>query len=98
MTGPGLPAATPPVDGAPLPGHAASRTHALLAQHPLRAILGLAAPTTLVMLIAALSNVLHTYFVSRLGDDAIAAVSLVFPISLIMLTVVGGGLGAGIAS
>jgi putative MATE family efflux protein len=76
----------------------ASGAHALLAQRPLRAIVALAAPTTAVMLIAALSNVLHTYFVSRLGDQAIAAVALVFPISLIMLTVVGGGLGAGIAS
>jgi Na+-driven multidrug efflux pump len=37
-------------------------------------ILRLSAPTTAVMLIAATSNVLHTYFVSRLGADAIAAV------------------------
>jgi putative MATE family efflux protein len=70
----------------------------LLAQHPLRAIVTLAAPTTAVMLMSAVSNVLHTYFVSRLGDDAIAAVSLVFPIALILMTVVAGGLGAGIAS
>jgi MATE family, multidrug efflux pump len=71
---------------------------ALLGQHPLRAIVSLAAPTTAVMLMAAISNVLHTYFVSRLGDDAIAAVSLVFPIALIMMTVVSGGLGTGVAS
>lgn len=71
---------------------------ALLALHPLRAIATLAAPTTAVMLIAAVSNVLHTYFVSRLGDDAIAAVSLVFPIVMILLTVVSGGLGTGVAS
>jgi putative MATE family efflux protein len=70
----------------------------LLAQHPLRAIVALAAPTTAVMLMAALSNVLYTYFVSRLGDDAIAAVSLVFPIALIMITVVSGGLGTGVAA
>jgi putative MATE family efflux protein len=71
---------------------------ALLAQRPLRAIVSLAAPTTAVMLMAAISNVLHTYFVSRLGDDAIAAVSLVFPIALIMITVVSGGLGTGVAA
>jgi putative MATE family efflux protein len=69
-----------------------------LAQRPLRAIVALAAPTTAVMLMAAVSNVLHTYFVSRLGDDAIAAVSLVFPISLTVMTVVSGGIGAGVAS
>lgn len=71
---------------------------ALLALRPLRAIVHLAAPTTAVMLVAALSNILHTYFVSRLGDDAIAAVSLVFPIIMILVTVVSGGLGTGIAS
>jgi len=71
---------------------------ALLAHHPLRAIVALAAPTTAVMLMAALSNVLYTYFVSRLGDDAIAAVALVFPIALIMITVVSGGLGTGVAA
>jgi len=76
----------------------AHQAHALLAQPPLRAIITLAAPTTAVMLIAALSNVLHTYFVSRLGDDAIAAVSLVFPISMILITVVSGGLGAGVST
>ncbi|MEO8602049.1 MAG: MATE family efflux transporter [bacterium] len=76
----------------------AGHAHALLAQRPLRAIISLAAPTTAVMLIAALSNVLHTYFVSRLGDDAIAAVSLVFPIVMILITVVSGGLGTGVAS
>lgn len=70
----------------------------LLADRPLRAIVRLAAPTTAVMLIAALSNILHTYFVSRLGDHAIAAVSLVFPIVMILITVVAGGLGTGVAS
>ncbi len=70
----------------------------LLALPPLRAIVRLATPTTLVMLIAATSNVLYTYYVSRLGADAIAAVSLVFPISLLAITAMGGGVGAGAAS
>lgn len=70
----------------------------LLDQHPLRAVIRLAVPTSAVMLIAATSNVLHTYFVSRLGDESIAAVSLVFPISLIVITVISGGLGAGVSS
>jgi putative MATE family efflux protein len=58
----------------------------------------MAAPTTAVMLIAGASNVLHTYFVSWLGSEAIAAVALVFPISLITMTLMAGGVGAGIAS
>src|SRR5512143_952232 len=70
----------------------------LLTMSPFRAIIQLAAPTTLVMLIAATSNVLYTYYVSRLGADAIAAVSLVFPISLLAITSLAGGVGAGAAS
>lgn len=70
----------------------------LLALDPLRAVTRLAAPTTLVMLIAAVSNVLYTYYVSRLGPDAIAAVSLVFPISLVAMTAMSGGIGGGAAS
>ncbi len=70
----------------------------LLALPPLRAVVRLATPTTGVMLIAATSNVLYTYYVSRLGPDAIAAVSLVFPISLLAITAMAGGIGAGAAS
>lgn len=70
----------------------------LLAQDPLRAVARLAAPTTLVMLIAAISNVLYTYYVSRLGADAIAAVSLVFPIAMVAMTAMGGGIGGGVSS
>ncbi len=70
----------------------------LLVMSPLRAIFRLATPTTLVMLIAATSNVLYTYYVSRIGADAIAAVSLVFPIALLAITAMGGGIGAGAAS
>ncbi|HUI27421.1 MAG TPA: MATE family efflux transporter [Candidatus Kryptonia bacterium] len=70
----------------------------LLAAPPLHAIVRLAAPTSGVMVIAATSNVIYTYFVSRLGSEAIAAVSLVFPISLIATTMMGGGIGSGAAS
>jgi putative MATE family efflux protein len=70
----------------------------LLDEPPLRAILRLAMPTTLVMLLAATSNTLYTYYVSRLGADAIAAVSLVFPFSLLATTAMQGGLGSGAAA
>ena len=55
-------------------------------------------PTSLVMVLGAASGVLHTYFVSRLGGEAIAAVSLVFPLNLVMITLMGGGVGAGVSS
>ena len=70
----------------------------LLGIAPLRAVVRLAAPTTLVMAIAAASNVAQTFFVSRLGTDAIAAVSLVFPISLLAISTMAGGIGAGAGS
>ena len=50
------------------------------------------------MLVAAASNVLYTCYVSRLGADAIAAVSLVFPLSLLATTAMAGGIGAGASS
>ncbi len=65
---------------------------------PLTAVVRLAAPTTLVMAVSAVSNVVYTYFVSRLGVDAIGAVSLVFPVSLLAITAMGGGIGAGATS
>lgn len=70
----------------------------LLSLPPLRAVARLAAPTTLVMLVAALSNVLYTWYVSRLGPDSIAAVSLVFPLSLVAITAMNSGIGGGSAS
>jgi MATE family, multidrug efflux pump len=65
---------------------------------PLAAVVRLAAPTTLVMAVSAVSNVVYTYFVSRLGVEAIGAVSLVFPVSLLAITAMGGGIGAGATS
>src|SRR5439155_805044 len=64
----------------------------------LAAVVRLAAPTTLVMAVAAVSNVVYTYFVSRLGMEAIGAVSLVFPVSLLAITAMAGGIGAGASS
>ena len=75
-----------------------SEADRLLDMAPLAAILRLAGPTTLVMAIGAVSNVVYTYFVSRLGTDAIGAVSLVFPVSLLAMTAMGGGIGMGAAS
>jgi putative MATE family efflux protein len=80
------------------PGTATDRAASLLEAPPLRAVIRLALPTTGVMVIATASNVLHTYYVSRLGADAIAAVSLVFPISLLAITIMAGGVGAGASS
>jgi putative MATE family efflux protein len=70
----------------------------LLTMAPLAAVVRLAGPTTLVMAVSAVSNILYTHFVSRLGVDAIGAVSLVFPMSLLAITAMAGGIGAGASS
>jgi len=80
------------------PGAARSEPDRLLGMAPLAAVVRLAAPTTLVMAVAAVSNVVYTYFVSRLGMEAIGAVSLVFPVSLLAITAMAGGIGAGASS
>ena len=74
------------------------RVGELLAMPPLVAIWRLAIPTTIVMALAAASNVASTWFVSRLGTAAIGAISLVFPLSLLVTTVMAGGIGVGASS
>jgi Na+-driven multidrug efflux pump len=64
----------------------------------LHAIFALALPTTGVMVLGVLSGIVNTYFVAQLGADAIAALSLVFPVNLILLTLIGGGIGSGISA
>jgi putative MATE family efflux protein len=93
---PAAPGASGPQAG--LPGGRRTAPEALLQLPPWRAIVRLAAPTTFVMLIAATSNVLYTYYVSRLGPEAIAAIALVFPVSMLAITAMGGGIGSGAAA
>src|SRR5262249_18271960 len=70
----------------------------LLELPPMRAVLKLATPMTFVMLGSTATDVLYSYYVSRLGADAIGAVSLVFPITLLVTTTMNGGLGSGATS
>jgi putative MATE family efflux protein len=70
----------------------------LLALPPMRAVLQLATPTTFVMFVGTATNVFYTYYVSRLGAEAIAAVSLVFPVTLLISIAMTGGLGSGVSS
>jgi len=80
------------------PAVSSTRASRLAALPPLRAILALALPTSTVMVLGAISGVANTYLVARLGADAIAGVALVFPIHLILMTLIGGGIGAGISA
>ena len=59
-----------------------------------RLILTMSAPMVLSMLFQALYNVVDSVFVARLGQDAMNAVSLAFPLQTVLIGVsVGTGVG-----
>jgi MATE family, multidrug efflux pump len=63
-----------------------------------RTLLGLAAPNVLVMVLQAAVSTLDAVFVGWLGSAALAGVSLVFPLVMLMQTMSAGGMGGGVAS
>jgi putative MATE family efflux protein len=90
------PAATaPPADAARV---MAARTRAMLDAAILPVLLRLAAPNFTVMAVQTIVGVIETYFVGWLGADALAGVSLAFPLLMLMQTMAGGGIGGGVAS
>lgn len=63
-----------------------SKNIALLANAPIpKALLKLGIPTMIGLMVSALYNVVDTFFVGTLGTSQQAAVSAVFPLSMIML-------------
>ena len=58
----------------------------------------LALPTVSVLVIQTLVSVAETFYVSFLGTTAIAGVSLVFPVVMLMTMMSNGGIGAGVSS
>ena len=62
-----------------------------------KALFKLGMPMVISLLVAALYNVVDTYFVSGIGKEAVAAVSVAFPIQLIFLGI-GLTFGAGAGS
>ncbi len=62
-----------------------------------KTLLLLSWPTMIAMLLHVGFNIVDTIFVGRLGPEAIAAVSIVFPVVFLMFAL-GGGLGIGTTS
>lgn len=71
---------------------------ALLSGPILPALLRLALPTVVVLVVQTLVGVAETYFVSSLGTEVLAGVTLVFPVLMLMQMMSNGGLGGGVAS
>ena len=75
-----------------------SRTHALLRGAIVPTLLRLAWPNILVMLAQASTGLIETWWVSRLGTDALAGMALVFPVVMLIQMVSAGAMGGGISS
>lgn len=74
------------------------RTRTLLDAPLLALLLRLAAPNILLMLAQSATGLIETYFVGKLGTDALAGVSIVFPGVMLMQMLSGGAMGGGISS
>ncbi|RYF83463.1 MAG: MATE family efflux transporter [Comamonadaceae bacterium] len=74
------------------------RTRMLLEAPILPTLLRLAGPNVLVMVAQAATGLIETWFVGKLGLDALAGMALVFPIVMLMQMISGGAIGGGIAS
>src|SRR5712691_511361 len=74
------------------------RTRQLVEAPIARTLLRLAAPNVLVMVVQASVGLVETYFVGRLGTDALAGVALVFPVLMLMQMMSAGAVGGGISS
>src|SRR5580765_5262079 len=74
------------------------RTQALLHGPIVPTLLRLAWPNVLVMLAQTSTGLIETWFVSKLGTDALAGMALVFPGVMLMQMISSGAMGGGISS
>jgi hypothetical protein len=74
------------------------RTRLLLEGSIVGTLLRLAAPNVLVMFAQAAVGLIETYFIAKLGTDALAGVTLVFPVLMLMQMMSAGAMGGGISS
>jgi putative MATE family efflux protein len=75
-----------------------AQTRRLLDGRVTSTLLRLAAPNVLVMILQAAVTTLDAMFVGWLGSDALAGVSLVFPLVMLMQTMSAGGMGGAVAA
>lgn len=74
------------------------RTRMLLEGPIASTLIKLAIPNILVMGAQASAGLIETYFIGKLGTDALAGMALVFPIVMLMQMTSAGAMGGGIAS
>lgn len=91
------PTLAPPAEAPPVQAMS-PRTHRLLHGAIVPTLLSLAWPNMLVMLAQASTGLIETFWISRLGTDALAGMALVFPGFMMMTMLSGGAMGGGISS
>jgi putative MATE family efflux protein len=94
--------AATPAPPAPTPAVAAAtldpRTRLLLEGPIAATLLRLAAPNVLVMGAQASVGLIETFFIGKLGTDALAGMALVFPVVMLMQMMSAGAFGGAMAS
>ena len=80
------------------PTELSPRTRALLREPIVATLLRMAWPNVLVMVAQAATGLIETWFVSKLGTDALAGMALVFPGVMLMQMISAGAMGGGISS
>jgi putative MATE family efflux protein len=93
-----LPAPLAPPVGEPQAKAYDPRTRALIDGPIALTLMRLAAPNMLVMLAQTSVGLVETYFIGKLGTDALAGVALTFPIVMLMQMMSAGAMGGGISS
>ena len=73
------------------------RTRMLLQGHRADPV-GMAWPNVLVMFAQAATGLIETWFVAKLGTDALAGMALVFPFVMLIQMISAGAMGGGISS
>jgi putative MATE family efflux protein len=74
------------------------RTRALVEGPIVLTLLRLGTPNVLVMIAQTSVGLIETYFVGKLGTDALAGVALVFPVVMLMQMMSAGAMGGGMSS
>lgn len=87
----------PPATSSPI-SPVPARTRRILEAPILPTLLKLALPNIVVVMLMALSSTADALFVARLGPEALAGVSLVLPIWMLLTTMSNGGFGGGVSS
>jgi putative MATE family efflux protein len=74
------------------------RTRRLLEDPIGRTLLRLALPNVILTMVQASVGLIETYFIARLGTDALAGMALVFPVVMLIQMMSTGAMGGGISS